>query len=164
MKINCVRWPIAKAVIGVNPYVYLPEDILAKVHQNAGRDKGPIPVKGKLNGEPYIQTLVKYAGAWRLYLNTPMRESTNTKVGDTVTIEIAHDPSPRIVPIPSLFAQELEKSIEAKEAFNKLHPSHQKEFLRYLGGLKSEEALQRNIEKTINYLEGKKVEGVLFRK
>lgn len=150
-------------IIGVNPFVFLPDEVLTKIFKDADRDKGPIPVKGTLNGKAYMQTLVKYSGAWRLYLNTPMRESTNTQVGDTVKVEIAYDPKPRVVPMPIAFQKALDKSKKAKESFDKLPPSHQKEFLRYLGNLKSKEALERNIEATIKYLESKKVNGVLFR-
>ncbi|MEI9935362.1 MAG: hypothetical protein WDM71_11065 [Ferruginibacter sp.] len=42
----------------------------------AGKDKGHIPVKGKLDGHAFIQTLVKYSGKWRLYLNGPMRKAS----------------------------------------------------------------------------------------
>ncbi len=38
----------------------------------------------------------------------------------------------------------------------------QKEILRYLGFLKTEESMKRNVEKVIQFLAGKKVGGVLF--
>jgi len=41
-------------------------------------------------------------------------------------------------------------------AFKKLTPYRQKEIVRYLGSLKTEEALQRNIEKVIASLKEKK--------
>ena len=61
--------------IGVNPYMLLPLKVLKTLFVEAGKDKGPIPVRGTLNGKKFTQTLVKYSGKWRLYLNTPMRKA-----------------------------------------------------------------------------------------
>jgi uncharacterized protein DUF1905 len=59
--------------IGINPYVGLPEDVLNTLFRQADKNKGPIPVRGTLDGKRFKQTLVKYQGACGLYLNTPMR-------------------------------------------------------------------------------------------
>ena len=37
-------------IIGVNPFVFLPEPVLHKVFVQAGKDKGKIPVKMKIDG------------------------------------------------------------------------------------------------------------------
>ncbi len=47
-------------IIGINPYVYLPEAVLSAIFKQAQRNKGPIPVRGTLNGKSFQQTLVKY--------------------------------------------------------------------------------------------------------
>lgn len=151
-------------IIGVNPYVELPPKILTSLHKTSGKEKGPIQVKGTLQGKPYKQTLVKFKGMWRLYLNNIMREASQTKVGDTVTIEIAFDPEPRLVPPPPQFIEALNKNPKAKQAFEKLPPSHQKEFNRYLSFIKTEETLKKNIEKVLRYLSGEEVKGPLFYK
>ncbi|HET8572610.1 MAG TPA: DUF1905 domain-containing protein [Edaphocola sp.] len=62
----------ALALIGINPFVFVPDDILLKIFRDARKDKGHIPVRGTINGEKYIQTLVKYSDAWRLYINATM--------------------------------------------------------------------------------------------
>ena len=59
-------------IIGINPYVLLPAKVLKSIFTQAGKDKGPISVKGTIDGHAYIQTLVKYSGHWRLYINGPM--------------------------------------------------------------------------------------------
>jgi hypothetical protein len=96
---------------------------------------------------------------WRLYLNTPMRQSANVDVGDRVTIEVQLDPTPPIVPMPRKLALALSKNKTAQEAFRKLAPSRQKEILRYLNSLKQPQTLERNIEKVIQYLQGEPIEG-----
>lgn len=147
-------------IIGINPYVGVPEDVLNALFEQAGKSKGPIPVRGTLNGKRFLQTLVKYQGAWRLYLNTPMRQESGIDVGDDATVEIEFDSEPRIVPINPKFAHALSKNREARAAFEKLAPSRQKEILRYLNSMKTEESLVRNIEKVIQYLLGKKPKGL----
>src|ERR1700677_1354939 len=56
-------------IIGANPFVSLPVRVLSAVLREAGKDKGPIRVRGTINGDPYRQTLLRYKGAWRLYVN-----------------------------------------------------------------------------------------------
>jgi hypothetical protein len=147
-------------IIGINPYVGLPDEILNTLFKQAEKNKGPIPVRGTLNRKRFKQTLVKYQGAWRLYLNTPLRQDAGIDVGDDATVEIEFDPEPRIVPTHPKFARALAKNKEAKAAFEKLAPSRQKEILRYLNSMKTDESLVRNIEKVIQYLSGKRPAGL----
>jgi len=147
-------------IIGINPYVGIPEGVLSALFEQAGRSKGPIPVRGTLNGTRFVQTLVKYQGVWRLYLNTLMRQAARIGVGDKATVEIEFDSEPRIVPINPKFARALSKNRKAKLAFEKLAPSRQKEILRYLNSMRTEESLLRNIEKVIQHLLGKKPKGL----
>ncbi|HUS03857.1 MAG TPA: YdeI/OmpD-associated family protein [Chitinophagaceae bacterium] len=141
--------------IGVNPYVLLPGTVLNSIFKKAGKNKGAIPVRGTLNGHVFIQTLVKYSGKWRLYLNTPMRKAAGIDVGDTANVKIEYDPEPRIVPMHPTLQQALEQNKKAKDAFEKLTPSRQKEILRYIGFLKNEESVIVNVERVIQNLLGK---------
>lgn len=153
--------------IGINPVVDPPDEVLQTIFEQAGRSKGPIQVRGKLNGADFIQTLVKYQGAWRLYINGEMLKASDTKLGDTVKIEIEFDPRPRETPMPPQFAKALKNDKTAKAEFEKLPPSRQKEILRYLGFLKSEESLARNVKRVIKHLRGEDAEtlhGLMRRK
>lgn len=67
--------------IGINPYVSLSDDVLDALFQQANKTRGPIPVRGTINGKKFKQTLVKYQGAWRLYINGPMRQAAEVDVG-----------------------------------------------------------------------------------
>ncbi|MEO8148257.1 MAG: YdeI/OmpD-associated family protein [Bacteroidia bacterium] len=141
--------------IGINPYVKVPSKVLNELFFQAGKSKGPIPVKGKLNGKPFIQHVVKYKGVWRLYLNTPMRKAAGIDVGDMAYVEIDFDNTPRIIPIHSKLADTLSKNKKAKETFEKLAPYRQKEIIRYVNSLKTEESVNRNIIKIMEHLTGK---------
>ncbi len=149
-------------IIGINPYVEVPDNVLQQLFKQSGKDKGPIPVSGMIDGKPFVQTVVKYQGLWRLYLNTPMREASNTKVGDTVTVALEYNDNPPVVEMPQEFSNALSGNKVAKAAFEKLPPYRQKEITRYLANLKTPETLEKNLQKTIDFLEGKPVESVVL--
>lgn len=140
--------------IGINPYVLLPANVLKELFSQSGKSKGPIPVKGLLNGKKFTQTLVKYSGKWRLYLNTPMRKATGIDVGDIANVSIEFDSTPRIIPVHPELIKALSKNINAKKVFEEMAPSRQKEIIRYLNFMKTEESLARNVEKVIRHLTG----------
>jgi hypothetical protein len=140
--------------LGINPVVDPPARAVEALARQAGRDRGPIPVRGRLNGVEFLQTLVKYRGAWRLYINGQMLKDSGLKVGDEAKIEIEFDPQPREVPIPVSFQNALQNNGPAKAAFEKLTDSRRNEILRYLGSLKTPASLERNIAKVISRLSG----------
>jgi hypothetical protein len=146
--------------IGINPVVDPPDEVLADLFDAAGRSTGPIPVRGKLNGAEFIQTLVKYQGEWRLYVNGPMLKSSGLKVGDTAAFEIQFDPRSREVPMLPKLARALQRDKTAKAEFDNLSPSRRKEILRYLGSLKTDDSLGRNIERVLNHLRGDKTDAL----
>ena len=139
-------------IIGVNPYVLVPASILKYLFQKAGKDKGAIPVKGKLNGKSFIQNLVKYNGKWRLYLNGPMRQAAGIDVGDIANVEIDFDSKPRDVPMHPKLRKAFQLNSKAKAAFDKLSPSRQKEILKYINFLKAEESVDRNVARALEHL------------
>ncbi len=142
-------------IIGGNPFVYLPDKILESIFQQAGKSKGHIPVKGTVNGKPFQQTLVKYSGDWRLYINMKMLKNSPRRIGEEIEVKIAFDPSDRtITPHPKLM-KTLKENKEANAVFEKLSASRRKEIIRYISHLKTEQSVDRNIERAINFLLGK---------
>lgn len=139
-------------IIGVNPYVLLPEEVLQSLLAQAGRHKGKIPVRGELNGLPYQQTLVKYAGAWRLYVNMVMLKDSPRRIGETVEISIELDPSDRSIPMHPKLQRALDENIAAQAKFDSLPPSRQLEIVRYINHLKSEESVDKNVARAIQFL------------
>ncbi|MGB5436298.1 MAG: YdeI/OmpD-associated family protein [Maribacter sp.] len=142
-------------IIGINPFVFIPIDVLNTIFGEAGKNKGKIPVRIKIEGHEFDQTLIKYSGHWRLYLNTPMRKAAQKEVGQMAKIEIEFDPNERKIPFHPKFKKALQENAEAKSIFDNLAPSLQKEILRYLSFLKTEESRDRNVQKAINFLLGK---------
>lgn len=139
-------------IIGINPFVFVPEKILAAIFTKAGKDKGPIPICGTVNDNPYQQTLMRYSGAWRLYINGKMLKNSPNRIGENITVTVTFDPSDRTIkPHPKL-AKALRENKEAKAAFDKLTPSTQREIIRYIAHLKNPQIVDRNIKRVINFL------------
>jgi Bacteriocin-protection, YdeI or OmpD-Associated/Domain of unknown function (DUF1905) len=138
--------------LGINPVVDPPQENLDAIFEQAGRSKGPIPVRGLIDGAEYSQTLVKYRGKWRLYINGEMLGASGLKAGDRAKIEIEYDPRPRTYPIPKELQNSLDANPNAKAAYDALPASRQTDILRYLGSLKTKAALVRNVEKVVRQL------------
>src|SRR5579859_1965513 len=96
-------------IVGVNPYILIPNHILTELFWQAKKEKGAIPVKGKINGKDFIQTLVKYQGVWRLYINGIMRKAAKVEVGNNVIIEIAFNATPPKVPMNTTLSKAFTK-------------------------------------------------------
>jgi uncharacterized protein YdeI (YjbR/CyaY-like superfamily) len=142
-------------LIGANPFVFVPEKVLAFIFGQAGKDKEPIRVRGTINGDPYRQTLLRYKGAWRLYINGFMLKNSPRRIGEKIVVEIEFDPEDKKVePHPKLL-QALRKNKTAAAAWDKLTPSRRWEIVRYIGSLKTEESIDRNIVRAIQHLNGK---------
>ena len=85
-----------------------------------------------------------------------MLKGAGAKPGDTIKIylEPDTDPNSRKPPMLVAFKKQLTKN-GLLPVFNGLTASRQKEILKYLGFLKTEQSLLRNIEKLINQLKNK---------
>lgn len=141
-------------LIGINPFVFVPENILTKIFEISGKSKSTISVKGKVNDVDFTQTLVKYSGEWRLYINFKMLENSPKRIGEIIEIEIEFDDSEKV----ELFHPKLEKAIYdnpiTSKNFENLNPSHKKELIRYINNLKTEKSISDNITKIIRHLKG----------
>ena len=144
--------------LGINPVVDPPENVLKELFERAGKNKGPIPVRGTLDGSDFIQTLVKFQGGWRLYVNGEMLKASGSKVGDEVKVDIEFDPHLRAIAMPARLKDALEADPKARIAFGQLTSSRQKEIFRYINSLRTEESVARNVEKILQQLSGTIVE------
>ncbi len=149
--------PVFKAsldIIGINPFVFVPEEVLLKLFKDAGKDKGHIPVSGLVNGKPYHQTLLRYKGEWRLYINAMMLPNSPKRIGEIIQVTIEYDERDRTLqPHPNLI-KALDKNEKAKSVFESLSPSMKKEIIRYISSLKTDESRERNIKLAIGFLLG----------
>lgn len=151
------------SIINGNPYVRPPDNILKSIFIQANKKTSPIPIKGKINDALFEQTLVRYEGDWRLYVNIimakgasiPFSKSITEIVGTVVKLEIEFNAKPIIYKMVPILKTALDTNPIAKSNWKALIPSRQKEILRYFSGLQSPEAKQRNLEKAMDVISGK---------
>ncbi len=154
-------------IINGNPYITPPEDILQTIFKQAGKNKGTIPVHGTMNGAEFIQTLVRYDGDWRLYINGIMLRAAGIKfvdgnilavVGTSVKIELAFDARSRQFPMHPDLEKALKNDAKASIAYEALAPYRKHEILRYLSFMKTRESTDKNITRILAHLRGEKVD------
>jgi hypothetical protein len=145
-------------IYGINPYVFVSAKQANVLKSNWQK---PMPVCVQINGMPddpwHINMMPKGNGDFYLYLHGDVRKASRTKIGDTVEVSVSFDESYHsgpMHPMPESFREALEQNPKANTNWDALIPSRQKEILRYIAGLKTEEARKRNLEKVIHILSG----------
>jgi hypothetical protein len=136
--------------VGINACVPVPYRISKKLKAI----KGYIPVKGTIEDHPFQQTLCPIKDSnHRLYVNMLMLKGSYKKVGDSAAFAIGQDDHPKTTspPMPKEFKKRL-MSDQLMEQYKSLTPSRQKEILKYMSFLKTEESRRRTIEKVIGQL------------
>ncbi|WP_172278657.1 YdeI/OmpD-associated family protein [Chryseobacterium sp. LAM-KRS1] len=141
-------------IIGINPFVFIPEEILKTIFEVSGREKSPIPVKGTVNGVEYKQNLMKYLGEWRLYVNLVMLKNSPKRIGEIIEVSIEYDSSDRSIVIHPKLDQAIREDPVTLRNFESLIPSRKLELVRYINNLKTEASIERNIDKIIRHLKG----------
>lgn len=141
-------------IIGINPFVFVPEEILNMVFEKSGRNKSPIAVKGTVNGKDFKQNLMKYLGEWRLYVNLTMLKNSPKRIGETIEVVLEYDDSDRSISLHPQLEKAIKESTVATANFENLIPSRRHELIRYINNLKTEASIQRNIDKIIRHLHG----------
>lgn len=123
-------------------------------------EKGYIRIKGTINGFDFTQTLVPVKSApYKLFVNIPMLKGGNAEIGDTAEFAIEQDFTKKEDYYPMV--PELEKRLKTEkltDAFDALTPSRKKDILKYLGYIKTEITLQKNIDMVILQLQEKKTD------
>ena len=127
-------------------FVVIPFDVKAVF--GAGRP----PVRATINGYEFRSTLAPYGGTHYLGLNQSVRKAANIKAGDTVTVTLELDESPRVVATPADLAQALKANPAARARWAKLSYSHQKEYVAVIEEARRLETRARRIAKAIEQL------------
>jgi len=143
---------------GVNPYVLVSAERAGRLRAGWRR---PLPVRVRVNGKPEVGWRINLMpvgdGSFYLYLHGEVRKASGTQVGDVVAVELEFDEEYKGGPthaMPDGFRKGLSGNRRAREAWEGLSPSRQKEVLRYFAQLKSPEALARNVERALEVLAG----------
>lgn len=157
MRMHSLHFQAVIEIIGVNPYVHV---VKSHASQLRAGWKKPMPVTVQINGQPkepwHINMMPMGNGDFYLYLHGDVRSASETKVGDTVTVDVAFDEDYVSGPQdqPDWFRKQLRINSQAKKNWENLTPSRQKEIVRYLHALKSDAAKERNLQKVMAMLSG----------
>jgi hypothetical protein len=110
------------------------------------------PVRATINGFTYRTSVASMGGKFMLGVPPEFREGAHVAAGDTVDVELELDTEPREVSVPPDFATALGRDAKAKKFFEGLTYSNQRRLVIAIETIKSAEARERRIAKTVEGL------------
>jgi hypothetical protein len=132
--------------------IFVPFDV-----QTVFGTKSRVAVKGTLNGFPFRSTLFPEGdGRHYLYVNKGMREGAHAQTREIVRVELEMDSIPREVEVPEDLMIALAQNPVAEARFDKLAPSHKKEYVDWIESAKKPETRASRVEKAIPLILGGK--------
>ena len=120
--------------------------------------KGRVPVRATFDGLPYTGSLAKMGeGNHLLIILKDIREQLGRQRGDTISVTIELDETPRTVPVPPDLTEALAATPGADEKWAALAFTHQKEYVRWVEEAKRPETRTVRVAKTAEMVgQGKK--------
>ncbi len=132
---------------GGGAYVVVPFDV-----EKAFGAKRP-KIVATIDGVPYRGSLVRMIEDNHiLIVLKSIREKIGKTFGDEVEVTIEEDTEPRVVKVPKDFAAALKGSPQAKQFFDKLSYTHQREYVLWIEEAKREATRENRIKKAIGML------------
>ena len=114
---------------------------------------GRIPVKVIFDEAPYRGTMLRYATEKHIIIVVKkIQEAIGKHAGDTILVKVELDDQPRVVMVPEDMQSTLDKNEDARERFNELSYTHQKEYVDWILEAKRDTTRVRRIEKMIQKL------------
>lgn len=129
--------------------IEVPESVVTGL----GRGKRP-PVRVTFGGYTYRTTVAPMGGSYWIPLSAEHRRAAGVAAGAEVDIDIEVDDQPRSVEVPADLAAALDRVPAARQAFDALSYSNQRQHVLAVEGAKKAETRQRRIDKTVADLSG----------
>ena len=126
-------------------------EVPASVVAALGSSKRP-PVRATINGFTYRSSVASMGGKFMLGVPPEFREGAGVVAGDVVDIDLELDTEPREVSIPADFAAALARDARARRTFEAMSYSNKRRLLIPIEDIKSPEARERRIAKTVAML------------
>lgn len=122
--------------------------------------RASVPVKGKLNGCPFRGSVIPMGyGRHSMMVDKALQEAAGVGPGDSVKVVMEKDTAKRAVKVPRDLKAALARNKKAREAFEKLPPSHKKEYVEFIEEAKKAETRAGRIKKTVQALAAAKRKG-----
>ena len=144
-----MRFETTMSLSGNNTGIEVPPEVV----ESFGAGKRP-PVVVTVNGFEYRSTIAPMGGAFLIPFSSDKRATTGIRGGDRIVVDLELDTAPRTVDVPDDLAIALDATPGAREAWERLSPSHKKAHVTAIEGTKAVETRQRRIAKAIEALTG----------
>ncbi|MCC6944245.1 MAG: DUF1905 domain-containing protein [Thermomicrobiales bacterium] len=131
---------------GNNTGIEVPEQNLSEL--GAGKR---VPVEVTVNGYSYKSTTAFMGGKTLIPFAKAHRDASGIQGGDAIEVTLTRDESSRAVELPD-DARQAAESAGVLASFEKLAPSHQKEYVRSIEEAKKPETRANRIQKMIDNL------------
>ena len=127
-------------------------EVPAELVEALGAGKRP-PVVVTVNGFEYRSTIAPMGGKFLIPFSSDKREATGLGGGDAIVVDVELDTAPRTVEPPDDFAAALDAA-GARDAWERLAPSHKKAHVTAIEQAKAAETRQRRIDKAVAQIAG----------
>ena len=144
-----MRFETTMFLSGNNTGIEVPPEVV----ESFGAGKRP-PVVVTVNGFEYRSTIAPMGGLFLIPFSSDKRAATGIRGGDPIVVDLELDTAPRTVDVPDDLAAALDATPGAREAWERLSPSHKKAHVTAIEGAKAAETRQRRIAKAIEALTG----------
>jgi hypothetical protein len=144
-----MRFETTMFLSGNNTGIEVPSDVI----EGLGAGRKP-PVLVTVNGYEYRSTVAVMGGRYLIPFSSDKRAATGIQGGDPIVVDLEVDTAPRTVEVPDDLAAALDAAPGAREAWDRLSPSHRKAHVTAVEGAKAAETRQRRIAKAIEALTG----------
>jgi len=132
---------------GNNTGIEVPPEVIEAL--GAGR-KPPVVVN--VNGYEYRSTVAVMGGRYLISFSSDKRAATGIQGGDPIVVDLEVDTAPRTVEVPDDLAAAIDAAPGAREAWDRLAPSHRKAHVTAVESAKADDTRQRRIAKAIDAL------------
>ena len=144
-----MRFETTMFLSGNNTGIEVPPEVV----ESFGAGKRP-PVVVTVNGFEYRSTIAPMGGLFLIPFSSDKRAATGIRGGDPIVVDLELDTAPRTVDVPDDLAAALDATPGARDAWERLSPSHKKAHVTAIEGAKAAETRQRRIAKAIEALTG----------
>ena len=141
--------------VGVIRYLDVPGDVSKRLGRGAH-----VPVSGAIEGVPVRTTLVSRGnGAYRLAVHSDIRKKLKVDTGAYLEVCLRLDEESREPVLPPALALALRQAPKAQQRFRAMTTALRRQIVRYLVAVKSQQTLERRVEKFVQRLERQNPKG-----
>ncbi len=125
----------------------VPEDVV----QALGPGRRPA-VRVTISGHTYRSTVASMGGRYLVPLSAEHRAAAGVAAGDEVQVTLQADAAPRDTAVPNDLAGALAQHPAARDLFERLAPSHRREWVRWVEEAKRPDTRARRVQGTVDAL------------